>query len=188
VQDRATVPPIVNITGERVALGPLRRDLLPDYQRWLNDFGTAPMLGNAVPLTGEQALAWYERQATGDAIVFTIYELSTWRAIGTATLYDIHHQYGRAGFGIAIGEAASRGQGYGTEVTRLMLDYAFAVLGLHNVMLTVNAYNVAGIRAYEKAGFREFGRRRECRPFDGRRWDMVYMDCLASQFGSPARE
>lgn len=57
MQDRATVPPIVNITGERVALGPLRRDLLPDYQRWLNDFGTAPMLGNAVPLTGEQALA-----------------------------------------------------------------------------------------------------------------------------------
>lgn len=178
--------PVVNIVGEGVALGPLRRDLLADYQRWLNDFATAPMLGNAVPLTTEQALAWYEQQTTGDALIFGIYERASWRAIGTTTLYDIHHQYGRAGFGIMIGDAASRGRGYGTEVTRLMLGYACTVLGLHNVMLTVNAYNVAGIRAYEKAGFREFGRRRACRPHDGRRWDMVYMDCLASEFGSPA--
>lgn len=32
--------PIVNITGERVALGPLRRDLIPTHQRWFNDFET----------------------------------------------------------------------------------------------------------------------------------------------------
>ena len=27
-------PPIINIAGEKVALGPLRRDLVPLYQRW----------------------------------------------------------------------------------------------------------------------------------------------------------
>ena len=30
--------PIVNIVGEKVALGPLRRDLLPLYHKWSNDF------------------------------------------------------------------------------------------------------------------------------------------------------
>ena len=84
-----------------------------------------------------------------------------------------------------IGEGAYRGRGYGTETTRLMLDYAFTALGLHNVFLTVNAYNYAGIRAYEKAGFREFGRRRQCKMRGGRRWDVVYMDCLATEFSSP---
>jgi hypothetical protein len=28
--------PILNVEGERVALGPLRRDLLPLYQRWIS--------------------------------------------------------------------------------------------------------------------------------------------------------
>ena len=30
--------PILNLRGEKVALGPLRRDLVPTYLRWINDF------------------------------------------------------------------------------------------------------------------------------------------------------
>jgi hypothetical protein len=66
-----------------------------------------------------------------------------------------------------------------------MLDYAFAVLGLQSVMLTVAEFNPAGIRAYQKAGFREFGRRRQCRWMGGQLWDDVYMDCLAPEFNWP---
>jgi RimJ/RimL family protein N-acetyltransferase len=66
-----------------------------------------------------------------------------------------------------------------------MLDYAFTALGLNNVMLQVFAYNLAGQRAYRKAGFREFGRQREARWFAGRRWDVIFMDCIASEFDSP---
>lgn len=178
--------PTINLRGERVALGPLRRDLLPIFERWRNDFGTAPMLGNATPEPAETIGAWYERQLASAEITFVIYELATWRPLGTAILYDVHAGYRRASFGITIGEAAARGRGYGTEVTRLILDYAFTVLELHNVMLTVNAYNVAGIRAYTRAGFREFGRRRECRPHHGTAYDVVYMDCLATDFHAGA--
>ena len=42
-----------------------------------------------------------------------------------------------------------------------MLDYAFAALGLHSLMLTVSEFNLTGRRAYKKAGFKEFGRRRQ---------------------------
>ncbi len=66
-----------------------------------------------------------------------------------------------------------------------MLDYAFTALGLHSVMLVVFEWNEAGIRAYEKAGFHEFGRRRQCRWMGGRFWDEVQMDCLATEFESP---
>ncbi len=66
-----------------------------------------------------------------------------------------------------------------------MLDYAFTALGLHNVMLTVFEFNPAGLRAYEKAGFREFGRRRQSRFMGGRLWDEVYMQCLAPDVASP---
>lgn len=178
---RADEVPIINLWEERVALGPLRRDLVPHYARWQNDFGTAPTLGNTTPQTAEALVAWYERQIAGPDITFLIYERATWRPLGTTVLYDIHHGYRRAGFGITIGEPDARGRGFGTEVTRLILDYAFTVLGLHTLLLTVNAYNEAGIRAYTRAGFREFGRRRECRPHDGALWDVVYMDCLAGE-------
>ncbi|GIW04684.1 MAG: hypothetical protein KatS3mg059_1304 [Thermomicrobiales bacterium] len=83
-----------------------------------------------------------------------------------------------------IGEADARGKGYGTETARLMLEYAFTALGLHNVMLQVYAYNRAAHRAYQKAGFREFGRRREAVWMGGRLWDVIYMDCLATEFDS----
>lgn len=180
--------PIVNIVGERVALGPIRRDLLPLYQRWLNDFGTLRTLAIAPhPLTMEGETAWYERAAGSDASVahFTIYETTAWRPIGNAQWRGIDYRNRTAEMAIFIGDAADRGKGYGTEATCLMLDYAFAGLGLHSAMLTSYAFNLAGQRAYEKAGFRVFGRRRECHWMGGRLWDEVYMECLASEFESP---
>ena len=45
--------------------------------------------------------------------------------------------------------------------------------------------NLAGIKAYERAGFKEIGRRRECRMMGGKLWDEIYMDCLSSEFERP---
>jgi hypothetical protein len=60
-------PPVVTIAGERVALGPLRRDLLPLHQRWGNDFATARTQGGAPgPWTAERVAAWFERTAIGE--------------------------------------------------------------------------------------------------------------------------
>jgi RimJ/RimL family protein N-acetyltransferase len=186
--------PILNITGERVALGPLRRDLIPLYQRWRNDFWVQRTFGDEpLPVSVDARAAWYEREAQAtDAHWFTIYEKldddagsTTFRPIGTTDLFNISDRFRTGQFGMLIGEADARGKGYGTEVARLMLDFAFTALGLHNVMLTVAAYNLAGRRAYEKAGFREFGRRREADNLAGVVYDEIYMDCLASEFESP---
>jgi hypothetical protein len=56
--------PILNIEGDLVALGPLRRDLLALYQRWINDLGTMRTLGLApLPMTSEKEQDWYSRLA-----------------------------------------------------------------------------------------------------------------------------
>ena len=186
--DRSS-PPIVNIVGQSVALGPLRRDLLPFYERWINDFGTARTLGALPPrpVTTEVEAAWYEREsADGNGVApFTIYERATWAPIGNTGLRAIDHRNRTAEFGILIGEPSARGKGYGTETTRLMLDYAFTALGLHSVFLTCFEFNLAGRHAYQKAGFREIGRRRQCRWMGGRLWDEILMDCLEDEFASP---
>jgi len=179
--------PVLNVVGERVALGPLRADLLPLYGRWINDFGTIRMTGLPPgPVTAENERDWYEQRSKSENdLMFTIYERETLRPIGNTALHGLDHRNRSVSFGIIIGEPECRGKGYGTETTSLMLDYAFTALGLHSVMLTVFEFNPAGIRAYEKAGFKELGRRRECRVMGGRFWDEIYMDCLAPEFESP---
>ena len=77
---------------------------------------------------------------------FTIYERETSRPIGNTGLHEVNYRNRTATFGIIFGEPERRGKGYGTETTRLMLDYTFTVLGLHNVMLILFEFNVAGIR------------------------------------------
>ncbi len=178
--------PIINIVGELVALGPHRRDLLPLYTRWINDFGTLRTLALPPrPMTQEEEATWYDRVATSSSdAAFTIYERAGWRPVGNTGLHNIDYRNRGATFGILIGEADARGKGYGTATARLMLDYAFTALGLHSVMLTCYEFNLAGQRAYRKAGFREFGRRRQCRMMGGRLWDEIYMDCLATEFES----
>jgi RimJ/RimL family protein N-acetyltransferase len=158
--------------------------------RWANDFAVLRTFDLPRPHTLAGSTGWggtaYEgRLAATDARWFTIYARDGWRPIGQTDLFDIDWRSRAAMFGILIGEAEGRGQGYGTEATRLMLDYAFATLGLHSVALTVYEFNLAGLRAYARAGFRECGRRRQCRWLGGRLWDEVYMDCLASEFTSP---
>ena len=182
-QDR----PLVNVVGDRVALGPLRRDLLPVYHIWFNDLVTADRFGEMPrPVTLEQAGVWYDREvAATDRAAFTIYALPDFRPIGLGDLNEIDNRAETAYLSIRIGEPDARGKGHGTEAVHLLLDVAFTALGLHNVMLTVAEYNLAGLRAYKKAGFRDCGRRRQSVVQGDRRWDLVYMDCLRNEVQSP---
>ncbi len=183
----ASVSATYSITGTRVALGPIEQHALPLFYRWFNDFELLRTAGiGDGPWTMERVEAWCKRFNSGsDEAWFMIYECKTGRPIGSAGLRDIDERHGTAEYAISIGEASARGKGYGTEATQLMLDYAFIARGLHSVLLDVAAYNPGGIRAYEKAGFREIGRRREADMMGGKRWDIVYMQALAKEFKSP---
>jgi RimJ/RimL family protein N-acetyltransferase len=174
------------IEGERVALGPLRRDLAETYARWMNSLDVRGGLSNLGILDRGSEETWLEKTMTANAeqepdrANFTIYDRRDHEPIGTSVLFDLNHHHARARFGIMLG--ARRGDGLGTEATRLTLDWAFNVLSLRNVMLEVLPWNAGAIRAYEKAGFKLIGRRRDAILAHGRRWDEVSMDALASEF------
>jgi RimJ/RimL family protein N-acetyltransferase len=186
VEERRDERPHISIEGNLIALGPLRRDLNPTYQRWHNTVATLRTFALPLPTTLEQEDALYaELTADSDKAIFTVYERASWRPVGTTYLTDIDRRNRSAEFGVLIGEAIWRGKGFGTETASLMLDYAFTALGLHSIMLTVYAFNLAGRRAYEKAGFREVGRRRQSHWMGGHYWDEIIMDCLATEFTSP---
>jgi diamine N-acetyltransferase len=143
------------VVGDRVALGPLRRDLATVYARWMNE---------------------------PEVVEFTVYDRKDSAPVGTAGLLAILHAHGNAEFAIFLGER--RGQGLGTEATRLVLDFAFHVLQLRNVLLETLEWNAAGLAAYERAGFRRIGVRRGARISRGQPTDVVLMDAVPQDFGA----
>lgn len=179
--------PALNIVGDKVALGPMTKNMLSSFFRWRNDFAVTLMSGdNLRPISLEHVEASYERSTNEEAyqIDFAIYERATYRLIGSTHFRHINRVMGNAEYGILIGEKDCWGKGYGTETTVLMLDYAFTVLGLHNVLLNTYGYNECAIRAYTRAGFRVLGRWREAARLGDQRYDVIFMDCLATEFRS----
>jgi diamine N-acetyltransferase len=180
--------PDLIIVGEKAALGPLRRDLAATYARWLNQIEVRrglDYLGISTPASAEKWVDDTSKEAAeGEpkTVEFTVYDRSDAAPVGTAGLLGIEHVHGLARFGIAIGER--RGQGLGTEATRLVLDYGFHVLHLHNVLLEVLDWNIAGLTAYERAGFRRIGVRRRAVLSRGARTDLVLMDAVPEDFGA----
>jgi RimJ/RimL family protein N-acetyltransferase len=176
------------VVGEKVALGPLRPDLAAAYARWMNKLQVRrglDQLGIATPQSQER---WVEEniergaRREPQAVEFTVYDRADSAAVGTAGLLQIAHANGTAEFAIVIGER--RGEGLGTEATRLVLDFAFNVLQLRNVLLETLEWNVAGLIAYERAGFRRVGVRRGAVMSRGRPTDIVIMDAVPEDFGS----
>ncbi|TFK97137.1 acyl-CoA N-acyltransferase [Pterulicium gracile] len=68
-----------------------------------------------------------------------------------------------------------QGHGYGTEVTRFIVDWGFRMGGLHRVWLGVFATNVGAIKVYEKCGFKKHGQWRKEHWVNGEWVDGVLM-------------
>ena len=175
--------PFILVQGQRVGLGALRQDLIPTYLKWRSDLEVLRGTGESAQIPTVEAIqAWYE-QATSPGnrdVHFTIYDLDDLAPVGTAVLVRVDQHAGTAEFGLTIGER--RNQGLGTEATRLVLDWAFTVMGLRNILLVTFSWNLPAIRAYSKAGFREIGRRRGAVLTYGQRYDQVLMDAVADEF------
>ena len=77
-----------------------------------------------------------------------------------------------------------RGRGLGREVTRLVLSWAFEVLGAHRVQLEVLAGNRRAINCYLACGFRREGVRREAELYPDGWKDIVMMGVLCSEYAA----
>ena len=177
----------IMISGANVALGPVREDLVPFYHELRNDLVVQKTTGTS--LMPNSMVMTARKMAEGGAIgpdhaPFTVYRIDTWEPIGLVGLRDISHFDRVAEFGITL-HRNHLGQGFGTETAKLVLAYGFQMLNLHTVFLTTDGSNIRGQRAYQKAGFREVGRFREHCIVDRERYDLICMDCLASEFVMP---
>jgi len=90
--------------------------------------------------------------------------------------------------GIFIGDEANRGKGYGPEAIELILSFGFRILNLNNIMLHVSSFNLRGVMAYKKIGFKEIGRRTEALKVNNKKYDRVIMEILNRDFSNSCYE
>ncbi|WP_413787824.1 GNAT family N-acetyltransferase [Streptomyces platensis] len=174
------------IGTDTCALGPYRADLVETYWRWEQDPTLLVGYGRQAPESLEARTEGMADQLRGENLRFTIYDRTSGEPVpaGIATLLP-DHAVRTAEYVIMLAPEA-RGRGLGTQATRLALDYAFHITNLRMVWLKVLAPNQAGIRAYEKAGFRTAGKLREAGYWLGQTCDEVIMDAVAGEFAGPS--
>ncbi len=88
----------------------------------------------------------------------------------------------KARYSIEIYDGNFYGRGIGSEVTRMILKYAFSVRDYHKVYLRVLEFNTRAIRCYEKSGFKKEGTDREGALIDGNYCSDIYMGILKSEY------
>jgi RimJ/RimL family protein N-acetyltransferase len=174
------------IIGDYCYLSPINIADAEKYTEWLNDLEIAKNL----IVSDQQINVMKEEEILNDMIrrgaqIFAIIDIEKDTMIGNCSLFKIDHSDRKAELGIFIGDKTYWDKGYGTEAMRLLLDYGFNILNLHNILLNVHSFNKRALRAYEKVGFKLIGRRRESFIIAGKKYDEIFMDILDDDFESP---
>tara|TARA_R110002050_G_scaffold74772_5_gene160203 strand:+ start:19108 stop:19632 length:525 start_codon:yes stop_codon:yes gene_type:complete len=78
-------------------------------------------------------------------------------ALGMIDIFDFDFKNGRAGVGILVKEPNDRAKGFGSEALKLLIDYSFSHLGLHQLYCHVSEENDASVKLFTKQGFKKVG-------------------------------
>ena len=165
------------IVGERLYLSPMNVEDAETYVNWLSDRKVTDNLGmtsSVVRVPGEKE--YIESKKNNDYDFSIVLNDDT--IIGNISLMHVDLVSGKATLGIFIGDEENRNKGYGTEAIKLLVDYGFNILRLHNIDLNVFDFNEGAIKSYKKAGFKEYGRRHESYFLDGKYHDEISMEII----------
>jgi RimJ/RimL family protein N-acetyltransferase len=100
--------------------------------------------------------------------------------IGVVGLHNVNRQFKSATMWVVLGERGYAGRGYASRAVSQMLTFGFTTLGLHTINTWIVEHNPS-VRVAERVRFRPMGRQRQCHFIDGRAYDRLWFDLLASE-------
>jgi [ribosomal protein S5]-alanine N-acetyltransferase len=184
--DRLALPPLPVLRGERVILrgaaesdvdDRLRHPIDPEEEDGYGSSWRREWKGERYH-TREYLLAGRTSAESGAYEWAVEYDR---HCIGHAGLRVDTGQH-RAAYTVGLFVAGLRGRGLGREITRLVLSWAFGVLGVHRVELEVLGFNHRAINCYLACGFRREGARREAELYPDGWEDLIVMGVLGSEY------
>lgn len=174
------------IYGDLVRLRAVERADVERFVVWLNDPEVIEGLTIYTPLSLAAEEDWFEnllKQPEDERpLTIEVQQGAEWVAIGNCSFHQIDWRCRSAILGIFIGDKAFWNKGYGTKVMQLLLKHGFETLNLNRIALDVYERNPRAIRAYEKAGFRLEGNKRQAMYKAGRYVDVLVMSVLREEW------
>lgn len=174
------------IYGERIRLRAPSREDIPIFLEWFNDPEVTLTLFVYLPISKDEEEQWFEDMLKSPPekhpLTIEAKQGDEWKPIGNIQFIDLNWVSRNAEVGIAIGDKGYWNQGYGTEAMRLMLKHGFETLNLHRIWLRVYDINARAMRAYEKAGFVQEGKKREAQFIQGEYHDVFLMSVLRHEW------
>lgn len=87
--------------------------------------------------------------------------------VGLIDIFDFEPKHRRAAIGILIKNKENRGKGYGKEALKLLCNFCFAQLEMHQIYANVGIDNVPSQHLFEKAGFVRCGLKKDWNLING---------------------
>lgn len=170
------------LKGDKVILRPMRRDYLERYTEFLNDVELLLLSSDSAPMPMEhdRVVSIFEEHLArprGEMLWFGI-EVQGGKFVGQCILHKFDHAARTCELGITIGDGDYLNRKYGRDAVGLLTRYAFRLLNIQKVWLTVNGTNERALKAFQHAGYEEEGRLKRQIWLDGRFDDLVYMSCF----------
>jgi RimJ/RimL family protein N-acetyltransferase len=101
--------------------------------------------------------------------------------IGVVALSSVSQNFKTAMLWYALGDKNYSGRGYTTRAAHEILQFGFGTLGLYAVNAWTVSINRASVRVLERNNFQPVGRLRQSHYIEGRVFDRLLFDLLASE-------
>ena len=169
-----------SLTGTIVELRSVTESDLNNLVNWYNEPNIFRFMSRDTPLTMDDQMAWYaSTQSSPNVLVWAVIDRDTKTLIGSATLRNLTDAARRAEIGVLLGVS---GSGFGSDVVRVILSYAFKVLDIQCVSSEVRGDNRRAISTNMRAGFKPEGILRRRLLKDGTLHDLYSMSILREEF------
>lgn len=158
------------LEGDRVDLHTVEEEDISFLQEMINDPAVRRYLNRSDPVNEQQERKWFEAEVSDeDGVVLLI--VTDDGPAGTVGLRDVPKMAGSAEIGISL-TRSHWNEGYGTEASRLLTDYAFTERRFHRVVAKVLDPNDGSKRIWEKLGYRHEAVHREATFAEGEYLDV----------------
>jgi diamine N-acetyltransferase len=152
------------LTGNLVKLRALEPQDVDTLYRWENDPEVWEVSHTQTPFSKHLLKTFIQVAAqdiyTNKQLRLMIDELQTGKTIGATDLFDFEPMHDRVGLGILI-DKNFREKGYASEAIRLMKNYVFDVLLMHQIYCNILEDNDKSINLFMKEGFELIGNKKE---------------------------
>ena len=123
---------------------------------------------------------WLKIATQRGSYVLRLFTADDDRPIGVVGLGSINPHFKTVNIWVVLGDKSSAGRGYASLATSKMLTLGFEELGLLSIHTWIVEHNPS-IYVAKRVGFRPIGRQRLCHYIDGRVYDRLWFDVLASE-------